>query len=176
MKEKELKRLSRLELVNLLLEETEENNRLKEQMQDMERQLQSREIAIRDAGSIAEASLQINRVFEAAQAAAQQYLENAARVSARQEIDSGRLIAEAGDRARQIEEEAARRAQALMEKTERECAEKRRKADAYWDTVTGRVDHFKQIVTQIQQTLQGSEGDDGAQQPVPDETDSPAAS
>lgn len=42
-------------------------------------------IKINQAGSIAEASLQLNQVFEAAQQAAEQYLENIRSLSGRQE-------------------------------------------------------------------------------------------
>ena len=42
----------------------------------MEKELSERKILIEEAGSIAEAAISINRVFEAAQAAADQYLQS----------------------------------------------------------------------------------------------------
>ena len=47
----------------------------------MEEQLKDRRILLGQAGSIAEAALRLNGVFEAAEAAAQQYLENVRRLA-----------------------------------------------------------------------------------------------
>lgn len=76
MNEKELKRMTRSELLELLLIETEENRILKARLQRTEQLLSEKMIAIENAGSIAEASLKLNGVFEAAEKAAAQYLEN----------------------------------------------------------------------------------------------------
>lgn len=66
---KELKKLNREELLELLLEQTQRND-------ELERQLNEKKIAIENAGSIAEASLALSKVFEAAQEAADTYLAN----------------------------------------------------------------------------------------------------
>lgn len=76
MTNKELKRLNRAELLEMLLEQSKEVERLKIQNQQLISQLESRQIKIDNAGSIAEAALQLNEVFAAAQKAADQYLEN----------------------------------------------------------------------------------------------------
>ena len=75
MTDKELKKLSRAELLEMLLFQTQEVERLKEEVNVLEKQLQERRIEQENAGSIAEAALEINGVFEAAQAAADQYLD-----------------------------------------------------------------------------------------------------
>lgn len=76
MQDKELKRLNRSELLEMLLEQSKEVERLKEENRRLSEQLESRRIVIDRAGSIAEAALQLNRIFETAQQAADQYLEN----------------------------------------------------------------------------------------------------
>lgn len=76
MTDKELRRLSRAELLEMLLMLKEENENLKMQLKQAEAQLQNRRIMIKEAGSIAEAALQLNDVFAAADRAVQQYLEN----------------------------------------------------------------------------------------------------
>ena len=76
MTDKELRRLSRAELLEMLLMLKEENENLKMQLEQAEAQLQNRRIMIKKAGSIAEAALQLNDVFAAADRAVQQYLEN----------------------------------------------------------------------------------------------------
>ncbi len=76
MTRKELKRMSRLELLELLLEVDQENERLREENARLTAQWNSRQIKLEKAGSIAEAALALNRIFEDAQAAADQYLES----------------------------------------------------------------------------------------------------
>ena len=76
MTDKELRRLSRSELLEMLIAQTEENRQLKIRLERAEAQLWDRRIAVEKAGSLAEAALQLNRVFEAVDKAAQQYLEN----------------------------------------------------------------------------------------------------
>lgn len=81
MTDKTLRRLSRRELVELLLAQSKEVERLRAELEQTEQQLKSRQILLREAGSIAEASLRLNEVFESAQKAADQYLLNVKRLS-----------------------------------------------------------------------------------------------
>lgn len=81
MTEQELRKLNRLELLELLLEEVRENERLRAQLAEANRKLQDRQIQSERAGSIAQAALQLNGVFEAAQKAAAQYVENVRRLA-----------------------------------------------------------------------------------------------
>lgn len=80
MTDKDLRRMSRRELLELLLYQMEENERLRNQLNKANKKLKSRSIIIEEAGSIAEAALKLNGVFEAAQEAASQYLENIRRL------------------------------------------------------------------------------------------------
>lgn len=88
MNEKDLRHLSRAELLEMLLAQTEENEELRQRLDDAERRLEDRRIAVERAGSLAEAALQLNHVFEAADEAARQYLDNV-----RQLAQEGRLTA-----------------------------------------------------------------------------------
>ncbi len=76
MTDKEVHKLSKAELLEVLVELSEENDRLKEEIKSLKQQLNDRKIEIEKCGSIAEASLMISKVFEAAQEAADCYLEN----------------------------------------------------------------------------------------------------
>lgn len=76
MTDKELRKLSRAELLEMLLEQTKRIEALKAELELKNRELENRRIMIEKAGSIAEASLRLNEVFEAAQKAADQYLYN----------------------------------------------------------------------------------------------------
>lgn len=76
MTEKELHKLKRGELLEMMLAQSREIEALRSRISELEKKLADREIRIRESGSIAEAALRLNGVFEAAQAAADQYLEN----------------------------------------------------------------------------------------------------
>lgn len=76
MTDKDLKRLRRDELLEILIAQSKKMDQMQAELDAARAALESREILLREAGSIAEAALRINGVFEAAEAAAQQYLEN----------------------------------------------------------------------------------------------------
>ena len=81
MTEKELRRLSRRELLEMLITRTIENERLTEELQQARKELSDRELIQDRAGSMAEAALQLNGVFEAADRAAREYLGNNRRMA-----------------------------------------------------------------------------------------------
>ncbi len=76
MTDKELRKLSRRDLLELLLAQSREQDALKQELAKAREELAKRQICLEQAGSIAEAALRLNGVFEAAQAAADQYLES----------------------------------------------------------------------------------------------------
>ena len=80
MDEKELRKLNRQELLEILLEVTEENENLLEENKMLRKKLQSKYMVIDNAGSLAEASLQISGGFKRAQLAADVYLRNLKRM------------------------------------------------------------------------------------------------
>ena len=87
MTEKELRRLSRRELLEMLITRTMENERLTEELQQAQKELSDRKFIQEHAGSMAEAALQLNGVFEAADRAAKQYLENIRRMAGESESE-----------------------------------------------------------------------------------------
>lgn len=73
---KELKRLNRAELLELLLTQTRETERLQKELEETKARLNDRNLRIQETGDLAQAVLSLNGVMEAAQTAANQYLEN----------------------------------------------------------------------------------------------------
>ena len=136
MTDKELRRLSRSELLEMLIAQTEENDRLKIRLEQAEAQLRDRRIAIDKAGSLAEAALSLNGVFQAAEAAAQQYLENIQRISGQQDTIC----------------------RSMKEKTEKETARMRQEAQAYSQKVHAEADaYWKQVVAKTVKILEDQE-------------------
>lgn len=106
MTDRELKKLTRTELLEILLIQAKEIDRLNAELAQTNERLAQREISLDRSGSIAEAALQLNGVFEAAQAAADQYLANV-------------LTREDGldDRCRRLEEETQHRCEEMLSET-----------------------------------------------------------
>lgn len=74
MAEKELRRMSRPELIEIIYALKSNEESLQKKNAHLEEQLNDRTIQISEAGSIAEAALQLNDIFSTAQAAADDYL------------------------------------------------------------------------------------------------------
>lgn len=157
MTDNELKKLSRNDLLQMLLEQSREVQSLRAQLAEAQSALQDRTIAIDKAGSIAEASLQLNGVFQAAQAACQQYMDNISSLSQRQEEVCARMEAESRQRAEQMIADAQRQKEATERETQQYCAELLEKARAesqvYWDSVSQKLEAFSAEHAELQWLL-----------------------
>ena len=76
MTEKELLKLKRSELLEIMLAQSKEIDSLREQIEEMKAKLEDKEIAISKSGSIAEASLRLTKIFDEAQKAVDLYVAN----------------------------------------------------------------------------------------------------
>ena len=112
MTEKEFKKLNRYQLLELLIFQTERADTLQSQLDIAQEQLQKQELHLSKLGSIAEAALDLNGVFQAAQEAADMYL--AAAKKRAEEIEqeafsnAADILADAQMEARRIQKEAGR--------------------------------------------------------------------
>ena len=106
MTDKTLKRLSRSELLELLLAQTREREALEKKLEETQRRLEDRQLQIEKAGDIAHAVLEINGVMNATQAAAQQYLDNIARMEQVTKLRCEKMLHEARMEAARIRKEA----------------------------------------------------------------------
>lgn len=82
MTDKELKRLNRAELLQILVDQSIEIDSLRRKLDKAESALAERNLQIAESGTLAEATLRLNRIFADADAAAAQYLENIRRMEA----------------------------------------------------------------------------------------------
>lgn len=122
MTDRELRKLSRSDLLEMLVDLSEELNLVKQQLRAAEEKLNNRQILIDKAGSIAEASLQLNGVFEAAEAASEQYVENIRSLSDRQDEICRRIEWECREKARRRLEEVERKCMQMEADTIERCA------------------------------------------------------
>ena len=81
MNNNDLKKLNRKQLLELLLKQAVHVEELENKVTELEKKLKDKQLTQQEFGSIAEAALKVNGVFEAAEAAAVQYVENIKRMS-----------------------------------------------------------------------------------------------
>ena len=74
MKQKEVKRLSRRELVDIIYQLKKNEQAMQEEVDALKQQLEDKRLRIAEAGTIANAAVDIAQVFAAAQNAADLYL------------------------------------------------------------------------------------------------------
>ena len=74
MTDKEFKRLSRAQLIDIIYQFQLQIDTLTEKNQELERELADKRLRLDNAGNIADAALEINDCFRSAQNAAEQYL------------------------------------------------------------------------------------------------------
>ena len=157
MTDKELKKLGTKALIDSIRTLEQENDELRAQLRILAGKLESRRIELDTAGSIAEASVKVSGVFEAAQQAAAQYLENIERLSAETEAacsardeksrrNSEYRLLETERQCRQMEYDAQARAEAIL-------AEAQRQVDAKWQDITDKLNAFYQSHQEIRELV-----------------------
>lgn len=136
MTERELRRLSRTDLLELLLAQRRENEQLRCILDQTQAQLADRTIQINKAGSIAEASLQLSGIFTAAQDSCQYYLENIKLLSERQNAIC-----------QQMEQET-------KEKCDRMVAEAELKSQQCWENCSVKIKQLVDSFEGLQQVME----------------------
>lgn len=149
MTEYDLRKLKRNDLLEMMLDQAKELERVKQELEQRTGQLEQcrkeleaaraalhkREIDINEAGSIAVAALKLNGIFEVAQAASQQYIENIKRLNERQEMICARRS-----------EENRLKTEQMLKETEQKCRtmeeDAKRRSEAYWTEVSQRLQAF----------------------------------
>ncbi len=81
MSGRELNKLSRAQLLEMLLDAAKENDSLREEVAALKAQLDERRITIEQSGSLAEAALKLSGIFEAADEAVKIYTESIKKLS-----------------------------------------------------------------------------------------------
>lgn len=135
MTERELKRMSRTEVLELLLSQTNRIEELEAKLKEANEKIEDKQIRLEQAGSIAEASLQLSDIFNDAQVAADQYLENMKR----------------------MEEETKLKSEQLLADTKIQCdemvAKAKKESQDYWDDVSNKLEDFCSSYTGLKDLL-----------------------
>lgn len=168
MTDKELRKLGRSDLLQMLLDQGRELRDLKEKYAAAEAALADRTIRMDQAGSIAEAALQLNGVFEAAQEACRQYTDSIALLSQQQEEAISQRETESREKADRLLAETEKTCASKLQQTEEICAAKLQETETtcsqmlqkaqtesqqYWDAVFQKMQAFSKEYSELQSML-----------------------
>ena len=117
MTDKEFKRLSRAQLIDVIYQLQLKHEELLAENERLEKELEDKRLRISKVGNIAEAALEIHDVMLAAQDAAAHYVEE---IEIRANDEYQRICQEAQDKAAVIIEKAQREADKIMSQAKKE--------------------------------------------------------
>lgn len=112
MTDKEFRKLKRGDLVAIIYEYQKQQEILIKENEELKEKLESKELKISNAGSIAEAVLEMNHLFETAQKTADEYVEQVKLSMSDAEKKAEEIIAQARKKADEIIAEAEKKADA----------------------------------------------------------------
>ena len=113
MDSKELKKMSRKDMLVILLEQTKRIRELEDELEKANEKLESKKVVFKNAGSLADAALQLSGIFNTAQEAATIYLSNIKELKEKSEEDIEKLRNK------------------MLRDTERKCKRREKEANEY---------------------------------------------
>ena len=125
MNDKKLRKISKKELLEILLDQAKKIEELEKELDKVQKKLNSKKILIEEAGNLADASLKLNNIFEIAQQSADQYLFNVKEKCKRIENDTKKAC--------QLEKEN------MLKEVELLCEQKKKEANEYLASVSKRA-------------------------------------
>ena len=146
MKDRDLRKLSRTDLLELLLAQRRENEQLRCILDQTQAQLADRTIHLDQAGSIAEASLQLSGIFEAAQDSCQYYVDNIRLLSERQNEICQQMERDSKEKCDQMERET-------KEKCDQMVAEAEMQAQLCWENCSVKIKELVNSFEGLQQVM-----------------------
>lgn len=160
---KDLKNLSRADLLELLIERTAELEQVKAQLEEaLSQQENMQSVPVYEsAGTMAEAALQVNGVFEAADRAAKQYLDSMEQMMRNQEAVCAQMLSEAREKAEKIIVEAELKCSKMEHDMQVHCAMLLRNAEQEvgrnWDELFARLDRLSEENNALRQMVDQGE-------------------
>ncbi len=156
MKEKDLKRLSRRELVEIIYAMKQKEIQQQALLDEIQKQLTEKTIRLDGAGSIAEAALSVSGVFEAAQEAADSYLQSLQAANQ----DAQEVVVQARQQADEILVAARQEADALRQSAQTDSAailaDADRQVEEKWAVFRKNVDDYLQLNQELNSKLRGN--------------------
>jgi len=164
MTDRELRKLDRAGLLQLLLEQSKEAEALRAQVEALQAEVRAAKeeqpgivLAPENAGSIAEAALKMTDVFAQAQKAADEYLKNIALMHEQQAERAAQLERESEQKAQALISEAEEKCRRMEAETQKKCEEIIRQAEAdagrNWREMQEKIEGLRQSSDEMQSML-----------------------
>lgn len=125
----DLKKLNRLELLDIILAQTKRIEELELQITKLKEELSSKKISLHNSGSLAEASLKLTEIFKEADNAATIYKDN--------------IIAKAKKEERQLKKELKELKQKKLAEIEKKCQVRETQAEKKLKEVEEKINKLK---------------------------------
>lgn len=123
MTDKEFRKLKRSDLISIIYEYQKREDEFTEQIESLKSELENKNLKIEKAGSIADAVVGLNNIFETAQKTADEYLEQVRLANEDTEKKAAEIIKNA-------EAEAEKKAADIIEKAKKEAEQITSKAQS----------------------------------------------
>lgn len=135
MDDNKLRKISKKELLEILLSQAKRIEELEDELKKTQSKLDSKKISIEESGSIAEAALKLNNIFEAAEASIDQYILNIK------------------EKCKKIENETKKECklerEKMLKETEEICQKKKIEADEYLTKIESQVKELTKNTNKI---------------------------
>ncbi len=128
MDNKELRKLGRKDLLEIILAQTKRIEELETELKKTNSELNSKKIAIEESGSIAEAILKLSDIFNVAQTTADKYVNIVKDNNKKYEI--------------KMQKEYDRQKDKMLKKVEKECEKRKKEADDYIKDIEQKVNEL----------------------------------
>lgn len=151
--EKDIKKLSRTELVDVIYQLKKSEQKLEEQVQTLQAALDEKNLRMENVGSVAEASLALTDIFANAQTAADAYLEEIRTRRAAVEEECSRLSAEAQEKADAALQEAQEKADAILQDAHAQANSILKDAQTRKETIDSHCRTTRSELQRVQETL-----------------------
>ena len=151
--EKDIKKLSRTELVDVIYQLKKSEQKLEEQVQTLQAALDEKNLRMENVGSVAEASLALTDIFANAQTAADAYLEEIRTRRAAVEEECSRLSAEAQEKADAALQEAQEKADAILQDAHAQANSILQDAQTRKETIDSHCRTTRSELQRVQETL-----------------------
>ena len=122
MTDKEFKRLSRAQLIDIIYQLQLQIDKLNEEKQALEGELKDKRLRLSNVGNIAEAALEMNDCLRSVQNAAEQYLNEIKAMREETEAQRQRILSQAQEEAAAIFSQAQEEAAAILSQAQEEAA------------------------------------------------------
>jgi cell division septum initiation protein DivIVA len=153
MTDKEFKRLSRAQLIEIIYQFQLKVEELTQENQTLNEALEDKRLRITRAGNIADAALEVNQVMQAAQNAAQQYLDEIKALYSEIDGECESIRAKAKAEAESVVQSAKAEAEGIVRQAQTEAAAALNRARAEASTILAKEKHRRKAEKELERII-----------------------